>query len=569
MKDAEHDWDEQTDLLVIGSGAGGLTAALVGALQGLAVIVAEKTPQFGGTSATSGGAIWIPASSQAARAGYHDSPESGEHYLRHELEEHARQDLISAFIASGPAMVDLLEQRSSVVFDSVGMPDYHPDQPGGMAAGRVLTAKPFDGRKLGADFKLLGSPLRRLMVLGGMMVPVSEVPLMIQPFKSLRAFTTTVRNLARHASDRLRFHRGTRLFNGNALIARLFYSLRQLSADLRVNTSLVELILQGGQVRGALLQTAAGEWRVRARCGVVLATGGAAQASALQQDLMKNFPHRHTVAHQGATGDGLRAALAAGGLVDRNVSSPAVWTPASVMHEKDGTTTVFPYGYLDRGKPGAIAVNQSGRRFVNEANSYHDVVQAMFSQAREAGEVPRGHLVCDSDFMRRYGFGIIRPRDVKLHRYIQQGYVCEGQTLRELAGKIGVDPDGLVATVDRHNGYALTGVDEEFGKGTTAFNHFNGDPTVKPNPNLAPIAKAPFYALPITPATLSVSTGLKTDADAQVLDQQDRPIGALYACGNDMASVMRGYCPAGGVILGPAMVFGYRAALHASRKPAD
>jgi 3-oxosteroid 1-dehydrogenase len=567
MQNREQAWDEQTDLLVIGSGAGGSTAALVGRLEGLAVILCEKTGQVGGTSATSGGAIWIAASSQATRAGYKDSREQGQQYLRNETGAHARHELIDAYIAAGPAMVDYLEQKSDVVFDSVAMPDYHAETPGGMPAGRVLVAKAFDGRMLARDFKFLAPPLKRLMVLGGMMVASSEIPMMLQPFKSWQAFSTVTRNVFRHLTDRLRYPRGTRLMNGNALIGRLFLSLRKAQADIRLDTSLVELIVIDGKVEGAVVDTGKGRKRIRARRGVVLATGGAAQRSALQKDLMKDFPHNHTVAHHGSTGDGLQAAMQAGGVIDRKVSTPAVWTPASVMKEKDGSTTVFPYGYLDRGKPGAIAVNASGRRFVNEANSYQDVVQAMYSYT-PAGEVPRAHLICDSYFIKRYGLGIIRPRANDIGDYLKAGYVFEAASLQELAAKIGVDGAQLVDTVAAHNEFAKTGVDTEFAKGTTAFNWFNGDPTVKPNPNLKAIEAGPFYALPITPATLSVSIGLKANQDAQVLDTEDRPIEGLYACGNDMGSVMRGYCPGGGVVLGPAMVFGYRAALHAAGKAA-
>ncbi|MES2534522.1 MAG: FAD-dependent oxidoreductase [Pseudomonadota bacterium] len=567
MQSKEQAWDEQTDLLVIGSGAGGSTAALVAALEGLAVILCEKTALIGGTSATSGGAIWIAGSSQAARAGYQDTRERGQEYLRNELGSHARHELLDAYIDTGPSMVDYLEQKSELVFDAIAMPDYHPDTPGGMAAGRVLMAKPFDGRTLGQDFKFLAPPLKRLMALGGMMVPSSDIPMMLQPFKSYQAFSVVTRSIFRYAMDRLRYPRGTRLVNGNALIGRLFSSLRKAKADIRLNTSLVELISKDGRVEGAVVETAMGRRRIRARRGVVLATGGAAQSSALQKDLMKNFPHNHTVAHHGSTGDGLQAALKAGAVIDRTVSTPAVWTPASVMKEKDGTTTVFPYGYLDRGKPGAIAVNATGRRFVNEANSYHDVVQAMYAYT-PPGEVPRAHLICDSYFLKRYGLGIVRPRANDLRSYLEAGYLVEAQSLQELAGKIGVDGTQLTESIGRHNDFAKTGVDSEFAKGTTAFNWFNGDPTVKPNPNLKAIEVAPFYALPITPATLSVSIGLKTNENAQVLNGEDQLIEGLYACGNDMASVMRGLCPGGGVILGPAMVFGYRAALHAAGQSA-
>ncbi len=559
--------EETTDLLVIGSGAAGLTAALVARLHGLSVIVCEKAPHLGGTSATSGGAIWIAASSQAARAGYCDSIEQGRTYLRFETGEHAREDLIDAFLQSGPAMVDLLEQHTEVLFDPVPVPDYHAESPGGVTAGRVLIARPFDGRRLGADFRRLAAPMPRLMVLGGMMVGFAEIPMLLRPLQSWAALRLVARNLGRYALDRLHHPRGTRLLNGNALMARLLASLRQHHVDIRTGTSLLELLAEGARVGGAVFQCGTGRKTIRARRAVVLATGGAAQDGALRQDLMRDFPHRAVVAQQHSTGDGVHAALAAGGQIDRHVSSPAVWTPASVLRESDGSTTVFPYGYLDRGKPGAIAVNSAGQRFVNEALSYHDVVQAMYRDA-PSGVVPRAHLVCDSAFVRRYGLGMIRPHDPTLSAYVRRGYVLRADTLEELATRIGADAHQLLATVARHNAFAGTGVDLDFGKGSTAFNRANGDPSVGPNPNLRAIGQPPFFALPITPATLGVSIGLKTNADAQVLNLHDDPIAGLYACGNDTSSVMRGYCPGGGVTLGPAMVFAYRAAQHAAGTPA-
>ena len=556
-------WDEQVDLLVFGSGAGGLSAALVGSLLGQKVMLCEKTALVGGTSATSGGAIWIVASTQAARVGYQDSLAQGRTYLQHELGRYARHDLIDAFTDSGSAMVDFLEAKSAVQFDVVSMPDYHAESPGGMAAGRTLTAKPFDGRKLGADFQFLAPPLRKLMVLGGMMLASSEIPMMLRPLQSPQALWVFARNLCRYAKDRLGYQRGTRLYNGNALVGRLLLSLRQAGAEICRKTALLELIVEEGRVQGAWIQTSTGRKRVKATRGVVLATGGAAHSSDLQKTLMKNFPHQHTIAHYGSTGDGLKVAMAVGGAIDNEVATPAVWSPASVLTERDGSTTVFPYGYLDRGKPGAIAVNAQGLRFVNEANSYQDVVQAMYAFT-PVGQVPRAHLICDSEFLKKYGLGLVRPRHIGLHSHLKAGYLFEAPSLAALANKIGVDVRQLKATVDRHNGFCTTGIDEDFAKGSTAFNYFNGDARAKPNPNLGFIAKAPFYALPITPATLSVSVGLKTNADAQVLNSQDQAIEGLYACGNDMASVMRGCCPGGGVVLGPAMVFGYRAALHAA-----
>jgi len=558
-------WDAEVDLLVFGSGAGGMTAALVGALEGLTVKVCEKAPRIGGTTATSGGAIWIVGSSHAREAGADDTIDEGRRYLQHELGEHYREDLAEAFLESGPTAIDYLAQRSDVLFELMPIPDYHSDAPGGTISGRVLSPLPFDGRELGADFEKLQPPMRRLMILGGMMVNRGEIPLLIQPFSALKNFKLAIRLLARHFLDRLRYSRGTRLLIGNALTGRLFLSLKRQGVDVQTEASLEALIIEDRRIIGAATRTSSGVKRIHARRGVILATGGPAHDFPYLQQALPDFPHEHTLAFGGNTGDGHRAAQAAGALIDNDVTNPAIWTPASIHREKDGHLTVFPYGYLDRGKPGAIAIDSKGRRFVNEANSYHDVVVSLYANARRLNrDHRRAYLVTDSAFLWKYGIGIIPPRSRFMDRWVRAGYLVKGNTIEELANAINVDPAALQDTVKRHNTFCTEGKDPDYGKGDTAFNRFNGDPQVTPNPCLAPIDKAPFYALPIHPASLGMSLGLKTDGNARVLNADGVPISGLYAVGNEMASMMRGHCPAGGITLGPAIVFAYRAALHAA-----
>lgn len=556
----------ETDLLVFGSGAGGMAAALFAAKRGLKVLLCEKTALLGGTTATSGGVVWVPGNSHARKAGIEDSIEAARTYLKHELGDFYREDLTEAFLESAGPAIDDLESGTPVVFDLSDFPDYHPDSPGGVDRGRSLSPRVYDGRELGADFDLVRPPMERLMVAGGMMMGPEEIPAFVRPFSSLANFKRVVARVTRYAVDRLRYSRGTRISIGNALIGRMLHGLRQYGADIWVNAPLVELIRAGERVEGAIVDRNGQRVRVRARMGVVLATGGFPQDPALRREFSAEFPHDYSMAFEGDTGDGQRAARAVGADVDTDLSSPCLWTPSSLLTERDGRKVPIIYGYLDRGRPGVIAVDPKGKRFVNESNSYHDVVAALFERSAElGGGTSNYYFICDAAFVRKNGLGAIRPWPFSrsLAPFVRSGYISTAETVRELAGKIGIDPEALAETVSRHNGFAKTGVDIDFGKGSTSFNRAWGDPKVGPNPNLTPIATAPFVALPILPATLGTAIGLRTNGDAQVLDSDGKVILGLYACGNEMASVMRGYYPGGGITVGPAIVFAHRAVVKA------
>ena len=296
---------------------------------------------------------------------------------------------------------------------------------------------------------------------------------------------------------------------------------------------------------------------------MVLATGGFSHSPSLRDENSHAFPHQYSLASEENTGAAAHAALRIGAVIDNELASPGFWTPASKAIDSAGRETLFPYGHLDRGKPGAIIVDRSGRRFVNESDSYHHVVLAMFRQGAHA---PHGtaFIVCDSEFIRKYGLGLAKPAPFPPGVHVRNGYLARADSIAELAAKIGVDAEGLRDEVGRYNGFASTGKDEDFGKGDTAFNRYNGDPLVKPNPCLLPLVRAPFYALEIFPCTLGMAVGLKTDANARVVDGNGAPIAGLYACGNDMASFTRGAYPGPGITIGPALVFAYRAMRHAA-----
>lgn len=554
-------WDDETDLLVLGSGAAGFSAAIFGRQRGLDVLVCEKSRVVGGTSATSGGFIWVPGTEQAKAAGAEDSIENARTFLRHELGDYYRADLVDAFLEAGPEAVAAIGRNTAVHFDYAPWPDYHASQVGGVVQGRTLATRRFDGRRLGRDFELLRPPIARLMLLGGLSIDKRKVDEFLSPFRSVSAFTSVVKTLARYAVDRLSFSRGTDINGGNAMIASMLLTLRQLQARIWVESPLVELVSEGGAVVGAVVQHRGQARRIRARRGVVLATGGFPHNARLREELGPRHPHHHSVGWEANVGEGIEAARRLGGVIDHAVCGPGLWQPSSLLKHPDGREETILYGYLDRGKPGLIAVDASGKRFVNESNSYHDIGEAMFRHGVAEGN--RFHFICDRDFVWKRGLGMIRPFRPSLDPYVRQGYITVADTLEDLARQIGVDPAGLSDTVRRHNEYARTGVDPEFHRGENPFNSILlGDPSVKPNPNLGPIQKAPFVALRMVPSTLGTAIGLKTNADAQVLDSAERPIPGLYASGQDISSVMRGYYPAGGINLGPAIVFAYIAVRH-------
>jgi succinate dehydrogenase/fumarate reductase flavoprotein subunit len=554
--------DEVADLVVVGAGAAGMTAALVAARHGLRVVLCEATEQVGGTTATSAGTLWIPGNRHGQAAGCGDTVEAGERYLAALLGPDDPRGLRRAFLATGDEAIAWLEAHSQVRFTSSGT---HPDylvQPGAALAGRALSPLPFDGRRLGADFARVRPPIPEFMLLGGMMVGKADIQALVRRWSSLHAAAHGARLVLRYLTDRLGGHaRGTRLVMGNALVARLLASVRDAGVDLRFGWRLQRLVLDAGRVAGAVFDTAAGSASVLAVRGVVLATGGIGHHPALRAHLLPDAVPVPSLAADGVAGEGVAAGLQAGAALETHEPWNFFWQPVSRVPRPQGGHGLFPHLYLDRAKPGLIAVDEAGQRFVNEAASYHHVVEGWLDHARRHG---RRHawLVCDADFVRRYGLGVIPPGTRRLARWQRCGYVRVAPSLEALAAQAGIDAAGLARTVAATNEDAHAGVDRAFGKGQAPLDRFNGDPSHAPNPCLGPIRRPPFVALPILPADAAASAGLATDADGRVLDAAGAPLPGLYACGNDAASLMRGRYPGPGITLGPAVVFAYRAARH-------
>ncbi len=558
----------ECDVLVVGSGAGGLATAVSAAHRRLEVLVVEKEPVFGGTTARSGGWMWIPCNGPGRRAGVDDSVEKARTYLRHEAGEHFDERRVEAFLDAGPRAVEFYEQNTALQFDlGPTFADYHPDAPGGMDGGRSIVARPFDGRELGPEIKRLRPPLAEITFLGMMIGSGKELlhffNVMRSPVSAFyvgKLFLKFLRDMALHG-------RPMRLMNGNALVARLAKSCFDKGVPIWTRSPVRELVRDaGGRVSGAIVDTVEGPVEIVARRGVVLAAGGFPQDPVRRKELFPHAPsgYEHaSPAPPGNTGDGLRLGEAAGASVDTSLPHAAAWVPISRPVKPDGTLGTFPH-FVDRSKPGVIAVTRSGRRFVNEANSYHDFCQAMVARCAEEGGETCAFFIADHHVLRKYGLGYVKPAPVPFRQHIRSGYLLEGRTLEELAGRIGADPAALRATVETFNTHAVRGEDPEFGKGSTSYNRSLGDPEHKPNPCVAPIRKGPFYAVKLVVGDLGTFAGLRCNENAQVLGEDGRAIQGLYSVGNDAASIMGGNYPGGGITLGPAVTFGYIAARHMS-----
>jgi succinate dehydrogenase/fumarate reductase flavoprotein subunit len=553
---------ETYDVVVIGAGAGGMTAAAVASSQGLRVLLVEKTEFVGGTTAWSGGMVWIPANARMRQAGLIDSPADAAAYLESTVPESANADLRDIFLARGPEAIEYLEANTEVRLQPVEVyPDYYPERPGATAGGRVLEPAAFDGTRLGENFKRLRPPLPEFTLFGGMMVNRLDIPHLRKIGRSWRSTLRSARLLSTYALQRLRAHRGTTLHLGNALAGRLYASLLEKQVEVLFGTAVESLSIEGDAVSGVTIADASGKRAVVVRRGVVLATGGFSHDGKLRARFFPAAAGSVSATAEAGTGDGLRLAIARGAGLSTEVASPAYWVPASLFRRADGSSGVFPHTVTDRAKPGIIAVNASGKRFVNEALSYHEFVLAMLRDGNDAANRPF-YLICDRDFLWSYGLGRIRPFMWNYKRYVKSGELIEAQTIEQLAEAIGVERTSLTATVANYNAHAREGQDPDFGRGSTIYQRHLGDASHAPNPCVAPIERAPFFALRIFPADLGTAVGLKTDALARVLRTDGTPIAGLYACGNDMGSIMNGNYPGPGITLGPALTFGYIAGRH-------
>lgn len=546
------------DVIVLGSGAAGFAAAVTASCRGLKVLLVEKTEAFGGTSAISGGAVWLHDTDQARAAGHHLPAEQMRRYLKEVIGAGYNPELIDAFIEQGREALHYLETHSELSYSLRPLsPDYYPDLPGGTQTGRALEIDEYDGRRLGEHFKHLKRPPDGMLLFGGMMVNRVDIQHFLSFKRSAKSLWHCLKLMGRYAVDRLSHPRGTRLTVGNALIARLASTAFANGVDLWLQASAESLIVEQGTVKGVRIAWRDATRVVWARGGVVLATGGFAAGDQAAGQRPATDSEHWTMSPPANVGDGHRLAASVNAAIGDHLSANFFWAPVSVLHKADGSVERFPHLVTDRAKPGVIAVNRAGRRFVNESDSYHCFVEGMFANG---GANAPCWLICDSDAMNNYGMGLARPRPVDNSALIDAGYLLRADSLAELARIAGIDASALAQTLAQYNADAEHGVDRQFGKGSTAYNRYMGDPLHQPNPCLKPLHKAPFYAVRLFTGDLGSARGLVTNGKARVLDRSGAPIPGLYAAGNEMNSIMDGTYPGPGITLGPGITFGYLAA---------
>ncbi len=539
------------DVVVVGSGAAGMTAALTAAHHGLSALVVEKTDRFGGSTARSGGGIWAPMNAVLNRAGVADSAEQARAYLAYVAGDGVDAARQQALLTHGPAMLDLIRVLTPVHFAWVpGYADYYPEAAGGLAQGRSVEPIPLDGRVLGADLAQLNPPY--LPAPDGVAITQAEYRWLSLGPRHHRAMLASVRVAARLARYRVLHQR--MLTMGQALAAGLRAGLRDLAVPVWLNAPMTGLHIEDGRVTGVEV-TQDGQARlIRARRGVVLAAGGFEHNGPMRARYQQPpIGTDWTTGAAGNTGDAIEAGEAAGAALD--LMDDAWWGPSIPLARG-------PYFCLaERSLPGCILVNGAGQRFVNESSPYVDAVHAMY--AGHSPDVPHipSWLITDQRYRNRYVFAGLPPGRKLPRRWYAAGAVFRAPDLPGLAGQIGIDGEALAKTVAKFNEFAEAGRDTDFGRGDSAYDRYYSDPRQRPNPCLAPLRQPPFYAIKIVPGDLGTKGGLRTDERARVLRADGSAIPGLYAAGNTSAAVMGHSYAGAGATIGPAMTFGYLAAL--------
>ncbi|MDT4923716.1 MAG: 3-oxosteroid 1-dehydrogenase [Pseudonocardiales bacterium] len=551
--------DEEYDVVVVGSGAAGMAAALTAQRNGLRAVVVEKASNFGGSTARSGGGVWIPNNEVLRRDGVDDTPEAARTYLHSIVGDVVPAERIDTYLERGPEALSFLLANSPLRMQWVPeYSDYYPEAPGGRVGGRSVEPKPFDLKKLGAQRTHLEPDYGK----APLNVTVTQAD-----FRWATLMMRTPRGVLRVLRIGLRWTwamltRKDLAVRGQAFSAALRVGLMQAGVPVLLDTALEDLHVEDDVVAGVIVTSNGQQRLLRATHGVVLGCGGFERNAALRQQYQRApIGADWTVGAAANTGDGILAGERLGAALD--LMDDAWWGPSIPL-------TGGPWFCLaERTLPGGIMVNERGERFMNEAMPYVEAVHKMYGGEYGRGAGPGENIPCwmiiDQRYRNRYVFAGVPPRRPFPGRWYKAGVVVRAGTVAELAGKIGLPADALSSTVERFNGFVRDGKDADFGRGDSGYDRYYGDPTVKPNPCLSPIDQGPYYAITMMPGDLGTKGGLRTDVHGRVLRKDGSVIDGLYAAGNVSGTVM-GHTYAGpGATIGPALTFGYLAALHIAR----
>ena len=558
---SQTDWD----VIVVGSGAGAMTSAAIAADRGLSVLVVEKSDKFGGTSAISGGGIWIPNNHYFAAKGGKDSYDKALQYIMTAGGGRADETKVRAYLDHAPVMIKYLEDKSRVRYAvAEKYPDYYQHVPGSLPGGRSLDPELFDTSVLGDELENLRRPSPSTLLMGKISWTARDAHIAMARESGWRFKILWM--MLRYKLDfkwrrKSKFDRRAGL--GNSLVCALRASLLDRKVPLWLNTDFRDLVLDNGRVTGIKVVSKGRELTLNARRGVIIGAGGFEQNQALRE---KYLPQPTKTSWSATppgnnTGAALEAGMAAGAATD--LLEWAWWSPTIPVVGEEKPRGIF----AERAFPGSIVVNGLGKRFCNEAQGYLEFGDAMYKDREATGgkNVP-AWCIFDAHFRFNYAMGPLMPGqimpDSRLRKEWLNSVYWKADTLEELARQIDVDPAGLATTVKTVNEYARTGEDKDFGRGGNVFDRYYGDVNVKPNPCLAPIQKGPFYAMRMDAGDIGTKGGLLTDAHARVVRPDGSPIEGLYAIGNTSASVMGIAYPGAGATIGPAMTFGYIAAHH-------
>lgn len=571
-----HDGDH-VDLVVVGAGGAGLSAAAYGAIAGLTTAVIERTEYIGGTTAFTAGTTWVPGTHHAQEVGAEDSKDEAREFLDAAVGFHSPAELRETFLELGPEAVMVMENGSHVTYRARQLhPDYLTQLPGSRLSGRALEPYPFDGALLGHRLELVRPPLPEFTVFGGMSLERDDIGHLLgaHPQDESRSHLLNLRRAFRdsvqeHGSD-------SRRTMGNALVAGLLHTLDERRIPVHTQSEISSIVRVDGAAEGTSSSTAtgrpptyqvvinqAGDDITITAANLIFASGGFNRSPRRRAQMLPGHDMEWCPGAPGHTGRAHDLVDDLGGRYGTSALAHTYYAPVSRRRRPDGTWAVFPHFVMDRAKPHMIVVDQDGHRYLNESTSYHlfGMRMVLHNHERPGRSVP-SFLITDAEGMHRYGLGMVHPfqSERKLLKQVNEGYLYRADSVSGLADQIGVPAEELVHTIERSNAPARKGEDPGFHRGSNDYERFNGDASSETgHPNVAPVEGAPYYAVQLFPGDIGAATGYVTDDSAAVLDANGAAIPGIYTVGNDMQSVMGGTYPAPGITIGPGLVFAYAA----------